>query len=256
MKRKHLFFILLSITILLQTSMGFTRGLDLPNPSSSFYVYDEANIVDPQVEGYIIGTNEELHQKVGAQVVVVSISSLRNMDIREYANKLFEAWGIGSREYDNGLLILIAPEEGEIWIEVGYGLEGALPDGKLGRIIEDSILPYFREGEYSEGILSGFNEIIDEIEYEYDIQLNRQDINEDLYHFGLSPATGLFGGMGRIFMLIGIIAFLFIDLKFFRGWLTFSLLRGFGSRGGRGGGGGRSSGGGGRSGGGGAGGSW
>ncbi|NLJ78884.1 MAG: TPM domain-containing protein [Tissierellia bacterium] len=258
MRRRYLFFILLSILIIFQASTGFAKGLDLPRPNPSFYVYDEANIVDSKVENYIIRTNEELYQRTGAQVVIASINSLENMDIREYANRLFERWEIGSRDYDNGLLIVIVPSEGEIWIEVGYGLEGALPDSKVGRIIEDSILPYFREEDYSEGILSGFNEIIDGIENEYDIQLNREDIDEELYHFNTSPDMGVSGRTGRIFMLIGIVIFLFIDMRFFRGWLTFSLLRGFGNRGGRGGGGGHggSSGGGGRSGGGGAGGRW
>ncbi len=112
--------------VLLQSSIGLAIGFKLPEPSYSFYVYDEANIVDAQVEEYIIGTNKALYDKTGAQIVVASIKSLDNMDIREYASRLFQKWGgIGSREYDNGLLILIVPEEGgEIWIEVGYGLEG------------------------------------------------------------------------------------------------------------------------------------
>lgn len=256
MKRKHLFFILLSAIILFQTSIGLAKELNLPKPNPSFYVYDEADIVDSQVERYIIKTNEELYKREGAQVVVASITSLENMDIREYANRLFEKWKIGSKEYDNGLLVLIAPEEGEIWIEVGYGLEGALPDSKVGGIIENSILPYFREGDYSQGILSGFNEIINEIEVEYNIELNRQNIDEDLYYFDNdSSNVEASNGPGRIFMILGIIIFLFIDFKFFNGWITYSLLRG-GRHGGGGGRGGGSSGGGGRSGGGGAGGSW
>lgn len=256
MKKRNIIFIFLTVLILLRTSIGFTEELKLPEPNTSFYVYDEANILDSQIEQYIIKTNKELYEKEGAQLVVVSTNSLEDINIQEYANRIFEEWKIGSREYDNGLLILIAPEEGEIWIEVGYGLEGVLPDSKVGAIIENSILPHFREGNYSEGILSGFNKIMNEIEAEYNIELNREGIDEELYYYDKSSdSKGVSTGASRIFMIIGIIVFLFVDFRFFNGLLTFSLLRG-GRRGGGGGRGGGSSGGGGRSGGGGAGGSW
>ena len=259
MKNKKHLLILLCILVLFQGSIGLTVGFKLPEASYSFYVYDEANIVEDQVEEYIVDTNKALYKKTGAQIVVASVNSLEDMDIREYASRLFEKWGIGSKEYDNGLLILIVPEEREIWIEVGYGLEGALPDSKVGNIIENSILPYFKEDNYSEGILSGFNEIINEIEGEYNIELEREKIDEDLYDFG-DPYDGsnIFDSTRKILIVVGIIIFLFIDFRFFNGWLTYSLLRGgrYGGGSNRGGRGGGSSGGGGRSGGGGAGGKW
>lgn len=237
MKNKKHLLILLCILVLFQTSVSLAVGLKLPQPSYSFYVYDEANIVEDQVEEYIVDTNEALYKKTGAQIVVASVNSLEDMDIREYASRLFEKWGIGSKEYDNGLLILIVPEEREIWIEVGYGLEGALPDSKVGNIIENSILPYFKEDNYSEGILSGFNEIINEIEGEYNIELGREKIDEDLYDFG-DPYGGsnIFDSTRKILIVVGIIIFLFIDFKFFNGWLTYSLLRGGRSGGGGAGG--------------------
>lgn len=258
MRKKITFFIVLFILLLFSNNMGLAVESKLPEPSYSFYVYDEAKIIDNQLEEYIVDTNKELYKKVGAQIVVASIMNLESRDIKEYATGLFEKWGIGSREYDNGLLILIAPEEREIWIEVGYGLEGALPDSKVGNIIKNFILPYFKEDNYSEGILSGFNEIINEVEKEYNIELGRERINEDLYYFDNSyGGISLFDKFGKVLLVLGIIIFLFIDFKFFNGFITYSLLRGsrFGgsSFGGRGG---RSSGGGGRSGGGGAGGKW
>ena len=256
MKNKRYLLILICILVLFQSSIGLAAGLKLPEPSYSFYVYDETNIVDTQVEEYIIGTNKALYDKTGAQIVVASVNSLDDMDIREYASRLFEKWGIGNRNKDNGLLILIVPGEREIWIEVGYGLEGALPDSRVGNIIENFILPYFKEENYSEGILLGFNEIINEIEAEYDVDLEREKVDEDLYGFS-DPYSGsnIFDATRKIFIVIGIIIFLFIDFKFFGGLLTYSLLRG-GRYGGGSNRGGRSGGGGGRSGGGGAGGKW
>lgn len=262
MKKKSI--VLFSLLFLLIfNSIGLAAKLKLPEPSHSFYVYDEGNIIDDDVENYIVKTNEELHKETGAQIVVASINDLKNLDIKLFANELFKKWEIGGKKYDNGLLMLVAPKDREIWIEVGYGLEGILPDGKVGNIISKIILPYFREGDYSKGILLGFNQIIDEMEKEYNIELGRAGIDEDLYDLNVPYKNpGGFEKFGAVFIVFGIIIFLFIDMKFFRGLLIYSLLRGgrhrgssFGGRG-RSSGGGRSFGGGGRSGGGGAGGKW
>ncbi|MBZ2175308.1 TPM domain-containing protein [Schnuerera sp. xch1] len=253
MRRKTLFLCLMCILIILQTNFGLATDINLPRPSNSFYVYDEPDILEKQAEEYVIRTDEELYKKSGVQIVVASINSLEGMDIREYAVRLFEKWGIGSDEYDNGLLILIVPENREIWIEVGYGLEGILPDSKVGNIIENSMLPHFRENNYSDGIISGFNEILNEVEKGYNINLGRERINEDLYNInGSYSNAGIFDGTRSILMIVGVIVFLFIDFKFFNGLLTYFIL----FRGHRNGGGSRNRGGGGRSGGGGAGGRW
>jgi len=246
------------ILILLLIPFGFkVDGVDsLPESSYEFYVYDEGNIIDNEAENYIIEVNKELYEKTGAQIVVATINSLDSMDINRYATSLYEKWEIGSKEEDNGLLILISLEDNELWIETGYGLEGALPAGRIKRIINNSIIPNFSDGDYNAGIIQGFEDILDYVEKEYDISLDtREGISsenvEDEEDRRISPLL--------VIIFLGI--FIFIDFKFFGGWLTFSLFRGLGrggprGRGGFGGGSGGSSGGGGRSGGGGAGGSW
>ena len=247
MKKKFIWIIL--ILFILLSSPVFA----LPNPSYDFYVYDEAGIMDDFTEQYIINTNLELYQKTGAQIVVVSINELEGMDINTYATSLYEEWEIGSKEYDNGLLMLIVPSIRELWIEVGYGLEGTLPDGRVNRIIDEQILPSFSQGNFNDGIILGFEEILGHVQSEYNIELQtRQGLEENYQFADNTRATGV----PNIFMIIGIVIFLIIDFKFFRGWLTFSLLRGIGRGGGGSGRGGGSRGGGGRSGGGGAGGSW
>lgn len=255
MKRRYI--LLLFLIILLQNTIIYAEDISIPDPSFYFYVYDEANLLDREAEEYIIKTNEELYKRTGAQIVVVTLNSLNNEDIRLLSLKIFEKWQIGSKEYDNGLLMLIVPNEREIRIEVGYGLEGPLPDSKVGNIIENSILPYFRENNYQEGIISGFNEIIQEVEEEYGIQLNRESINKNLYHIGdIQGETNIIQKPRGILIIIGIIVLLIIDFKFFNGFFTYSLLRSGRYRGGYGGGSRGNRGGGGRSGGGGAGGRW
>lgn len=259
MKRGKILLIILTLTMLLSMP-SFSVSVLLPKPSYDFYVYDEVGILDNHSKNYIIEVNNELYKKTGAQVVVAITNNLENLDINTYATELFEEWKIGGKQYDNGLLMLIVPDNREIWIEVGYGLEGPLPDGRIKRIIEDKIIPSFRDQNYSNGIISGFEEILDYIENEYEISLeSRASLNGSYINENYSGITSGFD-IPSIFPVIGIIIFLFIDFRFFHGWLTFSLLRGLGrgGRGGFGGGSGRggSRGGGGRSGGGGAGGRW
>lgn len=258
MKKNKICVIIFCIIVLLSTSV-YGINYNLPEPSYDFYIYDEAGIIDKDIESYIVDVNKELYKKTGAQIVIATINSLEDMDINSYATSLFEKWKIGSKEYDNGMLFLIVPSDRELWIEVGYGLEGQFPDSKTKRIIDNYILPYFTEEKYSDGVLAGFNQVLIGLEEEYNITLDKSKVVNDPFPLDYYNDSGL--SFPRIAFIIGIIIFLFIDFRFFRGMITYSILRGIG-RGGHGGGfgsssrGGRSSGGGGRSGGGGAGGKW
>ncbi len=249
-------FLLAILAIVLLSSLSYAKDI-LPEASYDFYVYDGAEIIDRDIEEYIININKDLYEKTGAQVVVATIESLDNIDINYYATSLFEKWKIGSREYDNGMLILVALEERQLWIEVGYGLEGQFPDTKVKRIIDNYILPYFSEGEYSKGILAGFNQILLGLEEEYNISLKKSLEVESPYYDDYFYGKAL--TIPRIIFVVIIILFLLLDFRFFRGMITYSILRGI-TRGSRTYGGsykgGRSSGGGGHSGGGGAGGRW
>lgn len=240
--------------ILLLLILSSTFVFAIPNPSNAFYVYDESNIMNSNTENYIIQTNDELYEKTGAQIVVASIDDLEEMNINTYATALFEKWKIGGAQLDNGILILIAPSQGEIWIEVGYGLEGIIPDIRAKQIIEEYIIPSFAQGDYNQGIILGYNEVLNYVQEEYNIELSSR---EGIVNPNPQADVGVANSIPRPLIIIGIIILIFLDMKFFGGWLTFSILRsiGRGGRGGRGGGSGRG-GGGGRSGGGGAGGRW
>ena len=89
------------------------------------------------------------------------------MYLLEYSTNLFRQFGIGDKEKNNGLLILIALEERKSRIEVGYGLEGVLPDGKTGRIQDEYMIPYFKDNNFDEGILNGYKALFKEVANEY-----------------------------------------------------------------------------------------
>ena len=99
------------------------------------------------------------NSKTGAQAVAVTVPSLGGQSVEDYAIDLANSWGIGQAEEDNGVLILIAVEERKLRVEVGLGLEGALPDGKTGRIMDEYMTPSLRQNDYSTGMLEGYKAV-------------------------------------------------------------------------------------------------
>lgn len=144
---------------------------EVVSPTSDFYVYDGADVLSAKTESYIITTNRELESKTGAQIVVVTIPSLESNALEEYATELFRQWGIGDKEKNNGLLLLCALEEREFRVEVGYGLEGDLPDGKTGRMQDEYIIPLLKENKFDAGIKNGYSAFLQEVAKVYSVEL-------------------------------------------------------------------------------------
>lgn len=263
MKTKNLLLTLVFVICLAFPSIVVNASnVELPKQSYKFYTYDEAGIIDDATEQYIITVNESLARQTGAQVVVATVNDLQGRTLEEYANLLFREWEIGDKTKNNGILLLVAYSERQVRIEVGYGLEGAVPDITAGKIISDNIIPEFKSGNYNQGILNGFNAIMENVAREYNIDEDNLAIDQSR---STSPSKGnalgrFFGGIGKFILILLFI----IDLVLNRGRMSRFLLfmfmsgRGRGGGGGFGGGsgGGGNFGGGGSSGGGGASGSW
>ncbi|NLY29154.1 MAG: TPM domain-containing protein [Firmicutes bacterium] len=124
----------------------------LPRPVG--FVNDFAQVIDQRTRMELNGIAEKLRDNQGIEVAVVTVATTQPETPKQYATKLFNEWGIGGSE-DSGLLILLSVEDREIQVEVGYGLEGVLPDGKVGSILDDAVIPYFIEGDYGKGLLEG-----------------------------------------------------------------------------------------------------
>lgn len=140
--------------------------------TTEFYVNDSANLLFNDTEKYIINMNKALEDKTGAQIVVVTVKNLEGKSIEDYATELFRDYGIGNKEKNNGVLLLCAYEERQFRIEVGYGLEGILTDGKTGRIQDNYIIPYLSQNNFNDGIKNGFNAVLQEAESEYGIMID------------------------------------------------------------------------------------
>ncbi|MCH4151757.1 MAG: YgcG family protein [Sphingobium sp.] len=129
-------------------------------PQLTGRVVDAANILSPAEEVSLDAKLTRLEQQSQRQLVVVTIADLQGYDIADYGFRLGDHWGIGNKERDDGALLIVAPNERKVRIEVGYGLEGILPDVVAGRIIRNDIVPHFKQGDYPGGISAGTDGII------------------------------------------------------------------------------------------------
>lgn len=123
-------------------------------------VVDAANVIDPQTRAQLVAKLADFEKTSSDQVVVVTVPSLKGADIETYSNQLFRAWSLGQKQENNGLLLVVAPNDRKVRLEVGYGLEGIMTDALSSVIIQTIILPAFRDGDYSGGIDKGVEGII------------------------------------------------------------------------------------------------
>jgi len=126
-------------------------------------VVDDAGILSGDAKDKLTTLLAEHEQQTGNQVVVVTLKSLQGSDIADYGYQLGRAWGIGQKGKSNGALIIVAPNEHKTRIEVGYGLEGQLTDAQSALIIQDTMLPYFKKGDYDSGVLAATVQVLEAI---------------------------------------------------------------------------------------------
>ncbi len=137
-------FILISVGALAQ---------EVPAPQG--YVSDYAEVLTPQMREKLTALLQELEQKTTAQIAVLTVKTTQPYDDFQYALKVFDSWKIGQKGKDNGALFFVAVEDRRVRIVTGYGLEGILPDGRVGAILDEFVIPEFREGRFDEGIYKG-----------------------------------------------------------------------------------------------------
>jgi uncharacterized protein len=147
---------ILAALVLCLASLAF--ALDFPPLTGR--VVDQANIMTAQSRTDLEAKLKELEDKSSIQLVVATVKSLQGSDVETYANGLFRSWKLGEAKKNNGVLLLIAPAEHKVRIEVGYGLEGTLTDALSSVIISSAIVPRFKAGDFSGGIQRGVDGIV------------------------------------------------------------------------------------------------
>src|ERR1700690_2667363 len=129
-------------------------------PALTGRIVDQANIIPATTRATIEQKLADLEAKSGIQLVVSTVSSLEGQEIEPYANQMFRTWALGQKDKNNGVLLLVAPKEHRVRIEVGYGLEGTLTDALSKVIIANAITPRFKAGDFNGGIARGVDDII------------------------------------------------------------------------------------------------
>lgn len=187
---------------------GGRSETQLPEPEG--YVNDFANVIDKSYEQKITAIASKLKEASGAEIAVVTVKNLDPYGtIEEYSIELAEKWQVGQEEEDNGIIMLLAMEERNVRMEVGYGLEGAIPDSLAGSILENSIIPPMQNGNYGEGFLKGSEAVAGLIAEEYGLDMGDLELTESSrYRGGARPSGGESSEDGGI--PVGLLIFLFI----------------------------------------------
>ncbi|WP_297327500.1 TPM domain-containing protein [uncultured Bartonella sp.] len=153
-------FIIFGLAIWSITTINVATGKD-SFPVLSGRVVDNAHLLSASTLDKMTRELAALERQTGDQIVVATLSTLSGYDIETYSNTLFRRWALGQKQMNNGVLLLVAPTERHVRIEVGYGLEGVLTDALSAVIINTLILPNFREGKFENGIVEGVAAIKD-----------------------------------------------------------------------------------------------
>lgn len=145
--------------LLVLSSFGAAWALTFPPLTGR--VVDAAGVLDPAVRAQLDGLLAAQEEKATDQFVVATVPSLEGTSIEDYGNELFRAWQLGQAKKNNGVLLLVAPHERKVRIEVGYGLEGILTDAVASTIIRNAIVPAFKAGDMSGGVLKGAQAVLE-----------------------------------------------------------------------------------------------
>jgi uncharacterized protein len=244
-----------ALVLLLIFSVAALAG-ELHFPPLTGRVVDDAGVLSASTQSRLIDMLAQHEKATGQQVVVVTLPSLQGVTIEDFGYQLGRYWGIGQKGTNNGALLIVAPKEHKVRIEVGYGLEGTMTDAISSTIIHQEILPAFRRGDINTGVLAGTMSILSVLSGETAMPPSATAPQP----YQMSDAMTFFILALIILFIIGWCAIMYLGLKLSTRTSRYSGYGDVGGWGGRGwsggGGGGGFSGGGGSFGGGGASGSW
>jgi uncharacterized protein len=202
-RRKTFLGFLLPLTFFLSLLSIHPVFGDEPFPAPRGLINDFADIIPPAYEQQMNSLAREVLEKADAALTVVTLKDIGGANIDEFTNRLYERWGIGKKGEDRGVMILVALKERKIRIEVGYGLEGLIPDGLAGQIRDQAIVPYLKKGEFGPGLINGLSTLAAIIAKDRGIELSGK------------PATPQEVTSKRSRTAYGIFPFLFLLFLFF-----------------------------------------
>lgn len=153
MKKFYYIIYLIGIAAILYPGSKSSGEPPFPRPRGA--VNDFASLIPEREERMMENISREVLRKTGTALVIVTVDTVGDSDYETYANELYADWGIGKKGEDKGVLMFLTKKERKIRIETGYGVEGILPDGLVGQILDDYIVPFLKKGEHGKGLLNG-----------------------------------------------------------------------------------------------------
>ena len=138
----------------------------VPSHTADFYVDDYAGVLSEETKSHIMSTAVQLENETTAQVVVLTVESLNGKDISDFAVDTFRSWGIGDKDKNNGVLIVLSVGDREMWVTTGYGVEGTLTDTRLGQLRDTYAIPYYSNNDFDTGTKLLFDAIVNELRTE------------------------------------------------------------------------------------------
>lgn len=231
---KKTFSFILALCLFLSLGVSAFAVVD---QSESFYVADYSNVLSNDTEQMIINYNGSLEQQCqGAQIVVVTVDYLDGMYSDEYAYQLFNDWGVGSADYNNGMLLLLAIQENKAWLAYGLGLSSLIDSDQVDSLLDKYFWKDFDRGNYDEAVTSLFNALLAWYDEQYDAQVVQSGTSVSSgneYYTGYSqPSFGerlshVLGSIIEILVVIAVLSVLFGGGRRGRGvgsWLPWFLL--------------------------------
>jgi len=218
------FFCLSGIMLFLYFGSSVMGKVSFPKPRGA--VNDFASLIPEREERMIENISREVFKKAGTALVIVTVETVGDSDYETYANELYADWGIGKKGEDKGVLIFLTKKERKIRIETGYGVEGILPDGLVGQILDENVVPFLKKGEYGKGLLNGTIALSQIIAKDAGVKIS----GESSYIPRPHPQRQRTGLSSRLFSLLFFIILFFLFIR--NPFLLPFLFLGMGGRGG------------------------
>jgi uncharacterized protein len=165
------------LAMLCLCQVAFADEISNPAPQTDIYLNDGANMLSADAKDQLLTASKDLHEQTGAQFVIVTVPSLNGQSIEEYSNDLFNNWGIGDKDKNNGVLLLISKDDKKFRIEVGSGLEGTLTDAYCNNelsILKDN----FKKGDFDTGVLTVSKDICSSVSSGEEVTSNSHKLTE------------------------------------------------------------------------------
>lgn len=198
--------VLSAMILVLQVLIFSVGAVEIPTPTKDFFVNDYADIITVDDKETMQREGEKLYKACKAQVVVVTVNDMGGESIEEYTLNLARSWGIGSKDKNDGILLLLSVSERKVRIEVGEGLEGALPDSKTGRILDIYGMPNFESNDFSKGLVAVYKVLINEVRAENGLEYEKNLVN---FFDDTSEDDNIILNAGKAFLVLLIAVLMF-----------------------------------------------